>query len=160
MAQEDARWNRMAEHMRGFHDHFKWEFNFIYQISDGSFSSRGMSLRIFLSRVQQLIRSLTVHHTIEEQYIFPVLAKRMPAFGSDEAHLKSHEGIHHGLDDLTKLVQKWTVEPSTYNPQEMRECLDSWREVLFKHLDEEVEDLSGENMKKYWKLEEVDKLPI
>ena len=39
---------------------------------------------------------LTVHHTIEERHIFPVLAKRMPAFQNDEVHIKSHHGIHEG----------------------------------------------------------------
>lgn len=139
-----------------------------------------------------------------------------------------------GLDKLGELLKKWTAEPAAYSPQDMKDCLDSWREVLFKHLDEEastllahhqrwqrllldvyklcpprpvieqtrrslapphcplarpledltrprssvsnrrvlpypivlitscaqVEDLSGENMKKYWKLEEVDRIVI
>lgn len=43
-----------------------------------------------------------------------------------------------GLDKLGTLIAKWLAEPSSYSPQEMRECLDSWREVLFRHLDEEV----------------------
>ena len=73
----------------------------------------------------------------------------------------------------------------------MRECLDSWRGVLFNHLDQEVrgydrdlllssdgkvlldtsdlimitrviqvEDLRGENMKKYFTLEELEEVPI
>lgn len=112
---------------------------------------------------------LTLHHTIEERHIFPILAKRMPSFRNDEAHIKSHHGIHEGplrslmfkfevlefwewinsaavlitgLDKLGQLLHKWKVEPSAYSPQEMRESLDSWREVLFKHLDEEVCDRS------------------
>ncbi len=43
-----------------------------------------------------------------------------------------------GIDDLTRLVRKWLDEPSTYSPEEMRASLDSWREVLFSHLDQEV----------------------
>lgn len=43
-----------------------------------------------------------------------------------------------GLEKLDALMSKWLREPSTYSPKEMQECLDSWREVLFKHLDEEV----------------------
>lgn len=43
-----------------------------------------------------------------------------------------------GVEGLTKLVRKWIDEPSTYNAEEMRSCLDSWREVLFSHLDQEV----------------------
>lgn len=115
-----------------------------------------------------------MHHTIEERHIFPILAKRMPTFRNDEAHIKSHHGIHEGnknsslifnpleilfpewtrktgrrfllwftgLDKLGDLIHKWKLQPSTYSPQEMRESLDSWREVLFKHLDEEVRDRS------------------
>lgn len=29
-----------------------------------------------------------------------------------------------------------------------------------RHLDEEVEDLAGENMKKYWTLEELNEIPM
>ena len=43
-----------------------------------------------------------------------------------------------GLSKLEKLVEKWTEAPSTYSPTDMRECLDSFREILFQHLDEEV----------------------
>ena len=43
-----------------------------------------------------------------------------------------------GIEELTKLVRKWIDEPSKYNPEVMRACLDSWREVLFSHLDQEV----------------------
>lgn len=45
-----------------------------------------------------------------------------------------------GLLDLEKLVKKWTEAPSTYSPTEMRACLDTFREVLFHHLDQEVGD--------------------
>ncbi|PCH43647.1 hypothetical protein WOLCODRAFT_132876 [Wolfiporia cocos MD-104 SS10] len=115
---------------------------------------------MYLRSASQLVKHLTMHHTIEEQYIFPVLATRMPAFRQGEAHISAHEQIHHGLDKLSALLAKWTVSPSTYNPSEMRACLDDWREVLFMHLDQEVDDLLGENMKKYWKLEEMDSMPL
>ncbi|PSR81162.1 hypothetical protein PHLCEN_2v6497 [Hermanssonia centrifuga] len=101
-----------------------------------------------------------MHHTIEERHIFPILAKRMPTFKDDEVHIKSHHGIHEGLDKLGALLAKWNAQPSTYSPQEMKDCLDSWREVLFVHLDQEVEDLSGENMKKYWTLQELERIPM
>ncbi|KAI0743520.1 hypothetical protein C8Q80DRAFT_1181703 [Daedaleopsis nitida] len=159
-AHEEARWNRLSESMTYFHDHFKQEFNALYELADGSFTKRGMSLPMYLRLATQLAKGLTVHHTIEERHIFPVLAKRMPMFQDNDVHLKSHEGIHHGVDELTKKVRKWFDEPSTYSPEEMRTCLDSWREVLFNHLDQEVKDLSGENMKKYWTLEEVDRIAI
>jgi len=104
-----------------------------------------------------------MHHTIEERHLFPILAKTMPQFSKndhgDGAHILSHKGIHDGifyvifvtfcrlffltlsslgLLNLEKLVEKWTDEPSTYSPTEMRACLDTFRETLFHHLDEEV----------------------
>jgi len=41
---------------------------------------------------------LTMHHTIEERYLFPILAKSMPQFAEngDGAHITSHQGIHEG----------------------------------------------------------------
>ena len=36
------------------------------------------------------------------------------------------------------MILKWKEEPKEYSPEDMKACLDSWREVLFKHLDEEV----------------------
>lgn len=99
---------------------------------------------------------LTMHHTIEERYMFPQLAKRIPAF--KEEHIKSHKGIHDGimtlyssvfsqdpeifidpgLEGLNSLLSKVGQNPSLYSPSEMRACLDSFKEVLFVHMDEEV----------------------
>ncbi|KAJ3896890.1 hypothetical protein GG344DRAFT_61038 [Lentinula edodes] len=79
-----------------------------------------------------------MHHTIEEAYIFPILGKRMKQFSESEGlHLESHKGIHDGLERLKTLVQQYRSGPHTYNPTEMRACLDSFREVLFSHLDQE-----------------------
>lgn len=43
-----------------------------------------------------------------------------------------------GLDRLTSLVQQYRDEPSSYSPSAFRECLDSFRTVLFDHLNQEV----------------------
>lgn len=144
-----------------------------------------------------------MHHTIEERHLFPILANTMSQFSQndhgDGAHILSHRGIHDGiffydidcwslsiislitgLLNLEKLVEKWTEAPSTYSPTEMRACLDTFREVLFHHLDEEVgdpmhtnfqwlisvyfsakvADLRGENLVKYMTLEDLERIPI
>ncbi|KAF7792317.1 hypothetical protein EIP86_003353 [Pleurotus ostreatoroseus] len=152
-ARNEKRWNR-------FHDYFKAEFELVYELADGSFTTRGMSTKMYLAEADDLRKHLTMHHTIEERHIFPLLAKRMPAFRNDEQHIKSHHGIHEGLDKLSVLLKKWNADPTKYSPDEMKACLDSWRDVLFRHLDEEVADLGGENMCKYWTLEEIDRIPF
>jgi len=159
-AEQERKWNSLAERMDHFHRYFKMEFKEVYELADGSFAKRGLSLQGYLRMASQFSHHLTVHHTIEEEYIFPILGKRMPAFADGDVHIHSHELIHHGLDKLGALVRKWNAEPSTYSPEEMRASLDSWKDVLFSHLDDEVKDLGGENMKKYWKVEELDSIPM
>lgn len=44
--------------------------------------------------------------------------------------------------------------------QEMKEILDSFGEVLWQHLDDEVEQLGAENMRKYWSLDEMRRIPL
>jgi len=128
------------------------------QLADGSFNDRHMTLRSFLAEAESLKKYLEGHHSIEEQYIFPVLAKRMPQFAEDEKHKQSHKGIHDGLDAMGKLIKSYKEDPTSYSPEKMRECLDSFRDVLMRHLDEEVQDLQAENMKKYWTLKEVEQI--
>ncbi|KAF9475759.1 hypothetical protein BDN70DRAFT_219290 [Pholiota conissans] len=148
--------------MNSFHTWFKQEFNMVYQLADGSFNARALSLARYLEMAKSLSQHLTMHHTIEERYIFPELAKFMPKFGNtnEGEHLESHRGIHEGLENLDILIAKWKKDPSTYSPTEMRACLDGFREVLFHHLDEEVADLRGENLKKYMTLADVDAMPM
>jgi len=154
---EEARWNRMADTMQRFHNYFKSEFNSIYELADGSFSRR-MDLPMFLDKIDGLGKYLNGHHTIEELHIFPNLAKKMPNFAEDEKHRQSHAAIHEGLDRLAALTKGVREDPTSYSPEKIRECLDSFRDVLMRHLDEEVEDLGAENMKKYWTLQEVERL--
>ena len=41
-----------------------------------------------------LLTDLSNHHMIEERFVFPILAERMPQFKAE--HLESHKGIHDG----------------------------------------------------------------
>jgi hypothetical protein len=38
--------------------------------------------------------------------------------------------------------------------------MDSWGKVLWTHLDQEVKTLGAENMRKYWTLEEMRRMPM
>ena len=42
----------------------------------------------------------------------------------------------------------------------LKEKMDSWGEVLWKHLDQEVKTLGADNMSKYWTLEEMRRMPM
>ena len=62
---------------------------------------------------------LTVHHTIEERHIFPLLGKRMAAFQDNDVHLKSHEGIHHGAS-RSPCVLRGSPRPMTMRAESVR----------------------------------------
>jgi len=47
-----------------------------------------------------------------------------------------------------------------YDPSRLREIMDSFRAILFKHLDAEVHSLRAENMKIYWNEKEMKAIPI
>lgn len=145
------------------------------QDADGGFHKQGMSLNRFLRQAQELASHLDMHHRIEEAHIFPVLAKKMPQFkaGAREGgeHLESHRKIHAGefyilvcvrtltgtgLDKYEAYLEKCLADSSKYSASELREILDSFREVLFRHLDEEVHDLGAESMRAAgWTLAEI-----
>ncbi|KIJ50408.1 hypothetical protein M422DRAFT_224736 [Sphaerobolus stellatus SS14] len=157
---EEKKYGSMGVRMQYFHNYFKKEFDEIYELADGKFYERGMSLPIFLQTANEFRRHLEGHHHIEETYIFPVLAKKMPTFQDDDQHKTSHKKIHDGLDALAALITRFRQEPNTYSPVELRSCLDGFREPLMTHLDEEVHDLRAENMRKYWTLEEMSQIPM
>ena len=120
-----------------------------------------MSIRQFLALGDQFCSSLTVHHGIEERYIFPVLAERMPSFKDQEHLKKQHEGIHAGLDVFEKYLKDCrSGEKELRLRDEMKGIMDTFGEVLWKHLDDEVEELKAENMRKFWTAKEVQAIPF
>jgi len=157
---EEHRWNRLATRMHGFHSYLLSELNSIYNLADGKYTQRGMSLSQYLRQASEFRSHLEMHHNIEERYIFPVLAQRMSVFGDNAKHRNAHAIIHEGMNRLSALVGRYQRDPTIYSPVEIRDCLDSFKEVLVSHLAEEEKDLSGENMKQYYTLEEVDRLPM
>jgi len=42
----------------------------------------------------------------------------------------------------------------------LKEKMDTWGDVLWKHLDQEVVTLGAENMRKYWTLDEMRRMPM
>ncbi|GAA5835608.1 hypothetical protein JCM9279_004593 [Rhodotorula babjevae] len=155
---ERREWDRMSSRMEGFHSYFRLAFKQLFELSDGSFEKRGLSVRDFMGVAEDFHEHLGFHHGIEERHIFPVLAKRMPQFAVE--HQEEHNAIHEGMDKLQTLIAKYRADPSSYSPDEFRANLASWGPTLFYHLNEEVESLKPDVLRRYWTLEEVRKLPM
>ncbi|KAL1999288.1 hypothetical protein VTN02DRAFT_4729 [Thermoascus thermophilus] len=164
-------YNRLADHMEMFHNHFRLAWNELYRActdrndEDLEFLSTRRLIQLGLRFCSQL----GVHHSIEEVNIFPVLAARMPEFRPGEsALLAQHERIHEGMDRmeayLTRCLRGKMGEENKQEDQfrleEVKRLMDGFGEVLWTHLDEEVRTLRAENMRRYWTMDEMRRLPI
>lgn len=136
---------------------------------DGASTGRrpaGMTLRQFLDEGLSFISYLTTHHNIEETYIFPVLAKKMPEFQSGGKNkkaaelLQQHKEIHKGMDVTEEYLRRCRNGEADLEMGVLKAKLDSWGAVLWKHLDQEVQTLGAENVRKYWTIEEIRRIPM
>ncbi|KAL8834309.1 MAG: hypothetical protein Q9170_003804 [Blastenia crenularia] len=162
-------YNGMADHMdlevykqgpniSHQHDNFRRTWNTIYP-SDGK-RPKGMSIRQYLNTGLSFCEHLHLHHTIEEQHIFPVLAKRMPAFSKELDLLAQHRQIHEGLDHLKDYLKECSAGKRELRLTELKTLMDSFGTVLWTHLNDEVEQLGAENMRKYWTMDEMRRMPM
>jgi hypothetical protein len=89
----------------------------------------------------------------------------MPEFrngkgGNAAELLRQHREIHKGMDEFERYLKGCKEGEWELNLGVMRGKMDSWGEVLWKHLDQEVETLGAENMRRYWTLEEMRRMPM
>jgi hemerythrin-like domain-containing protein len=120
----------------------------------------GQSIRQFIRTGLDFCSYLTTHHTIEEQFMFPQLAKKMPEFRRDDQLLRQHHDIHEGLSQLEEYLGNCQRGEADFRLGEVKRLMDAFGAVLWAHLDAEVRTLGAENMRQYWTLEEMRRLLI
>lgn len=162
---EFRQYNHMADHMDIFHSHFRSTWNLLWGACTSGRRPAGMSLKAFISEGLQFIRHLEMHHNIEETHIFPVLARKMPEFKAGKGNgaaelLRQHRLIHKGMDGLDEYLRAVQAGREEFDLSRLRERMESWGEVLWTHLDQEVKTLGAENMRKYWTLAEMRTMPM
>ena len=114
----------------------------------------------------QFCGHLSTHHSIEEHHIFPVLAKKMPEFKNGPNYkgaaelLRQHKAIHEGMDVFEEYLRQCKDGETELDLRVLKAKMDTWGEVLWTHLDQEVKTLGAENMRKYWTLEEMRRMPM
>ena len=132
----------------------------MYKACEASRRPSGMSIRQFLTVGLEFCRMLTMHHGIEEAHVFPLLARKMPAFEA-ELHLPSqHRLIHAGLVRFEEYLTACSAGDEEFRMPEMKARMDAFGTVLWQHLSDEVKELGAENMRKYWTLDEMKRFPF
>lgn len=148
-------YNRLAVMMDAYHNHFRHTWSMLYKAAETGSRPAGISMRQYLSYALQLCRQLTMHHTIEEQYVFPELAVRMPIFGDQDNLVNQHHEIHEGLEKMEAYVRDCLHGEKELRMDEMKTIMDSFGDVLWNHLDLEVKQLQADSMRRYWSKEEI-----
>lgn len=173
-------YNRLAEKMEAFvsiderpahftshllilltkHGHFKRIWQFLEDVCEAENLPGGVHLDDVINQGLSFCSSLEMHHNIEEAYLFPLLARRMPDFrdGNEGPLLEQHRVIHKGLGDLKDYFLFCRSSRSDFDYKLTKSKMDSWGGVLKEHLDAEVRSLGAENMRKYWTLDEVNRI--
>lgn len=129
-----------------------------------------MSLKQYIDQGLAFISHLETHHNIEESYIFPVLARKMPEFqaasgkgkGAQKAAelLQQHKEIHRGMDGMEEYLRKCRSGETDFEAGVLLAQMNTWGEVLWKHLDQEVKTLGAENVRRYFTMDEVRRIPM
>lgn len=84
----------------------------------------------------------------------------MPAFKKEMELLTQHNAIHEGIEKLEEYVDQCKMGEKELRMGEMKEIMDSFGTVLWTHLDEEVQQLGADNMRKFWTLDEMRRMPM
>lgn len=84
----------------------------------------------------------------------------MPKFRKELHLLTQHKEIHKGLDKFEEYIKQCKSGEKELRLDEMKEIMDSFGGVLWQHLDDEVEQLGAENMRKYWSIDEMRRMPM
>lgn len=84
----------------------------------------------------------------------------MPEFNKEVELLTQHQEIHKGLDRFQEYLTDCKVGRSELRMDEMKGLMDRFGGVLWLHMDDEVEQLRAEKMRKYWSLQEMRKMPM
>ena len=170
---------RMGTTMEWYHNNFRNTWKVLYGACSSGKRPANMSIKQFLNTGSEFAHHLTMHHTIgippflmfairfrllmifvEEQHVFPVLAQRMPAFREELELLTQHKQIHDGLVKFETYIDDCKAGKRDVRMEELKEVMDSFGTVLWAHLQDEVDQLSADNMRKYWSLDEVRGLPL
>jgi hemerythrin-like domain-containing protein len=148
------------------HNNFRNTWNLLYGACESNSRPRNMSIKQFITTGLQFCGHLHAHHSIEEMHVFPVLAKRMPEFKNGPKYkgaaelLRQHKEIHDGMDVFQLYLKQCESGEVDFDLRVLKTKMESWGTVLWTHLDQEVKTLGAENMRKYWTVEEMRRMPM
>ncbi|UNI18007.1 hypothetical protein JDV02_004308 [Purpureocillium takamizusanense] len=152
-------YNQLAERMDSFHNYFRQSWTILWSACTSTPTTTAIDTDELLYTGLSLASHLSAHHSIEETYVFPHLAARMPEFDPRAGPMvEQHAAIHAGLHDFETYLRRCQRGDEELDLAQLRARMEGWGQVLWAHLDEEVRALGAENMRRYWTKNEIMRL--
>jgi hypothetical protein len=141
--------------MRLYHDNFHKDWKKLYADCSTNKHPSSLSLRESLNLGLQFCSNLVKHHEAEENNLFLYLGSRMPAF--KEVFPSQHKKLYKSFKKLDNYLKKCKdgEDGEELNLEKVKEIMDGFGKELWSHMDEEVAVLGADNMRKFWRVEEI-----
>jgi glutamate-1-semialdehyde aminotransferase len=110
----------------------------------------------FINLGLNLCEGIERHHRAEEHWLYPILARRMPAFQEELKLSSQHKDIHTGLTKLHFMLSKYKHAQKSFSLPEVKVCMDEFGEVLWQHMNEELAQLAPDELKMHWTVDEIE----
>ncbi|KAJ9478203.1 Hemerythrin domain-containing protein [Pseudozyma hubeiensis] len=151
-------WDCLYRGMLPFHQHFRHATaqisTLLLQLSPTSPPKPKLQiLTNLLYLCSSLCSSLETHHAIEERFIFPTLAKKLPQFAHSSQHTKEHAQMHSALENLEHYVAQVSKDlrsgkikkaeelDQVFDYAKMTKLVEELKSVLLPHLEAEEASL-------------------
>lgn len=142
------------------HNHFRSSWNVLWETASTGRRAHGMTVKQVVQTGLDFTQYLQGHHNIEEKRMFPMLGGRIKQFDTKHGEMcQQHKQIHKGLVQLETYLRSVQRNEAEFEPDVLKEKMQSWGSVLWTHLDEEVAALGAENMRKHFTKEEMRRFP-
>ena len=156
-------WDCLYHGMLPFHENFRHTISQISALlttlspsSPSKTKLNNLANLLYLSAA--LCHHLETHHTIEERYIFPILAKKLPQFGHSSQHTNEHQQMHKAIHNLERYVEEVSKNlragkvkagelDEVYDHAKMVKLVDELKVVLLPHLEAEEASLRAPMVK-------------
>ncbi|EEH07733.1 conserved hypothetical protein [Histoplasma capsulatum var. duboisii H88] len=155
--------NFFAEKMDFHHNEFRVSWTKLYDACVANELPKDMSLEQFIQLGTEFCNNLEIHHSLEEAWVFPILGQRMPAFKDEHKKVEllvQHTHIHTGLTNLLEYLSACKEGKKEFALEDLKAVMDGFREILWVHMDNEVDELRPDKLRKYWSLEEIMAMPF
>lgn len=151
-------WDCLYNGMLPFHENFRHSLSqistLLSTLSPTSPSKNKINnLANLLYLCSTLCHHLETHHMIEERFIFPILATKLPQFGHSSQHTNEHQQMHKAIHNLETYVgqvstalragkvKKAEELDQVYDHAEMVARVQELKAVLLPHLEAEEASL-------------------